>query len=293
MQTRRLFLGAAAAAGAMGRGRAGEVEARDIGGEKVSVSSGGATLLEYRYSAARPKSYVHPLCLADGTPVTLDGPEDHIHHRGLMVAWSEVNGIDFWGEVNPARHGTIVHQKFERLKGGEAAEIVTVNHWIAEGKLLLIERRAIRVPKPDSGGVWLEWTSELTAPNEPVKLAAGQHVYNGLGIRFTKPMDGGEVLNSNGTRTIEKANGEAANWCAYSGAGMGVAFFDHPGNPRHPNAFFVMNRAFGYMSAAPTFREPFDLAVNGSIRFRWGVLAFRGEPDAGSFDRRFESWRKS
>jgi hypothetical protein len=26
--------------------------------------------------------------LDDGTPVTLDGPEDHVHHRGLMVAWS-------------------------------------------------------------------------------------------------------------------------------------------------------------------------------------------------------------
>lgn len=291
MQSRRLFLGAAA--GAMRQARAEAVKVRDTRGEKVTVIRGGKTLLEYRYSAARPKSYIHPLCLADGVPVTLDGPDDHVHHRGLMVAWSEVNGIDFWGEVNPARHGSIVHQRFNRLRGGAAAEILAVNHWIAEGKLLLIERRTIRASAPDSGSVWLDWTTELTAPNEPVILAAGQHVYNGLGIRFTKPMDGGDVLNSNGTGTIEKANGEPAKWCAYTGTGMGVAFFDHPGNPRHPNAFFVMNKAFGYMSAAPTFRKPFELAVKESIRFRWGVLAFQGMPGARAFDGRFESWRKS
>jgi hypothetical protein len=54
-----------------------------------------------------------------------------------------------------------------------------------------------------------------------------------------------------------------------------------------------MNKAFGYMSAAPTFREPFDLAQGQSIRFHWGVLAFRGEPDSATLNRRFQSWGKS
>lgn len=264
----------------------------DTKGEKVAVNCGGTTLMEYRYSAARPKSYVHPLCLPDGQPVTLDGPKDHVHHRGLMVAWSEVNGIDFWGETNPARHGQIVHQRFEHLKESPVAEIVAVNHWMAEGKLLLVERQIVRVPAPTEG-TWLDWITELKATSGPVKLACGQHVYNGLGLRVIPEMDGGRVLNSNGTATIEKANGEGAQWCAYSGAGRTIAFFDHPRNPRHPNAFFVMNKAFGYMSAAPTFRDPFELAVGDSIRFHWGVLAFRGEPDRAALSRRFQSWSKA
>ena len=268
------------------------VRVADTKGEKVAVNYGGTTLLEYRYGAERPKSYIHPLCLANGQPVTVDGPKDHVHHRGLMVAWSEVNGIDFWGETNPARHGQILHQRFEGLREKPAAEIITINHWIAEGKLLLIERRTVRVPPPFPDSVWLDWITELKAAAEPVKLAAGQHVYNGLGIRFAPKMDGGNVLNSNGTATIEKANGEAATWCAYHGAGAGTAFFDHPGNPRHPNAFFVMNNAFGYMSAAPTFYEPFDLAPGQSIRFHWGVLAFSGDIRREALQRRFESWSK-
>lgn len=285
MLSRRQFVGAVASAGP---GRA--LRLAHVQGEKVVVSCDSATLLEYRYAKARPKSYIHPLC-AGGRPVTLDGPKDHVHHRGLMVAWSEVNGVDFWGEVNPARHGEIVHQRFERLRGGRTAELASLNHWVAEGRRLLVERRTVRVGVPE-GGTWLEWITELNAADEAVKLAAGQHVYNGLGIRVVPEMDGGRVLNSNRTAAVEKANGEPARWCAYAAAGLGVAIFDHPANPRHPNAFFVMNKAFGYMSAAPTFREPFSLARGQSIRFHWGVLAFQGEPQPDALDRRFEAWRK-
>ena len=35
----------------------------------------------------------------------MDGPADHVHLRGLLVAWSE---------VNPAHHGQPVHREFER-----------------------------------------------------------------------------------------------------------------------------------------------------------------------------------
>lgn len=291
MRTRRVFL-AAAAACAAAKGAA-DFRLANTEGEKLSVIHGGATLLEYRYSAARPKTYVHPLCLADGTEVTRDGPEDHVHHRGLMVAWSEVNGIDFWGEVNPAPHGAIVHRGFERLRESPAAEIVALNDWIADGRRLLAERRTIRVPAPREGRLWLDWTTELSAPDIAVRLAAGTHVYNGLGVRAAGPMDGGTVLNANGASTIEKANGEAAAWCAYSGGGFSIVFFDHPSNPRHPNAFFVMNRAFGYMSAAPTFHAPFEIARGGRLRFRWGAAAFRGAPEASLLNRLFKTWSQA
>lgn len=291
MPTRRTFLTAAAAT--VAASPAADFRLANTEGEKLSVIHGGVTLLEYRYSAARPKTYVHPLCLPDGTVITRDAPEDHVHHRGLMVGWSEVNGIDFWGEVNPAPHGVIVHRGFERLRESPAADFVALNDWIAEGRRLLAERRTIRVEPPRDNRLWLDWTTELTAPETAVRLAAGTHVYNGLGVRVIEPMDGGAVLNANGTNTIEKANGEPAAWCAYSGAGTSIVFFDHPSNPRHPNAFFVMNRAFGYMSAAPTFRAPFELPRGGRLRFRWAVAAFRGAPEASALNALFKTWSQS
>jgi len=288
MATRRTFLAAALAAPARAQG---PLQIDNTPGEKVRVSRAGVTLLEYRYSAARPKTYIHPLCLADGTPLTLDGPEDHVHHRGLMVAWSEVNGIDFWGEVNPARHGSIVHRGFDHLRSGPPAEIIERTEWVAESQVLLRERRTVRADLRGAG-VLVDWTSELEAA-VPVHLAAGTHVYNGLGLRVIPAMDGGDVLNARGSRTIEQANGEPADWCAYTGAGLGVAMFDHPSNPRRPHAFFVMRQPFGYLSAAPTFRAPFELARGARLRFRWGVLTFRGPADPAALAREFTQWSKS
>ena len=287
--TRRAFLWAGAALA---------YDATDQPGEKITVSHDRRLLLEYRYSTSRPKPYVHPLCLPDGRPVTLDSPVDHVHHRGLMIAWSKLNGIDFWGEVNPGPHGQIVHRRFERRDTKPPVIIVAINHWVADGKLLVEERRTLRVPAPPPEGVWLEWTSELRAAGAPVSVSAEGHPYNGLGIRFVHSMDGGKVLNAAGTVTIEKANGEPAAWCTYSGAlepsgTGGVAIFDHPSNPRHPSPFFVMNRPFGYLSAAPTFRKPIPLAAGESLRLRWGVLSYLGEPQPDGLRRVFDRFARS
>ena len=288
-QTRRNFL-CAAAAWAPARLRLLHQK-----GEKVSVFHGQQPLLEYRYDRARPKPYVHPLYLPDGRPVSLDGPPDHVHHRGLMVAWSDVDGFDFWGETNPGRHGQIVHQRFERLEAAGSVTMASLNNWVAEGNVLLVERRMLRVGAPLRDGVWLEWTSELEARERGVSLGAGEHVYDGLGIRFVRSMDGGQVLNARGATEIGKANGEPAVWCTYYGppGTGGVAIFDHPSNPRHPSPFFVMNRAFGYLSAAPTFnKQPFPLKPGQRLRFRWGILSYLGEPRAETLNRRFELWSK-
>ncbi|HWQ56424.1 MAG TPA: PmoA family protein [Bryobacteraceae bacterium] len=289
--TRRGFLLAAAATTSGARG-AEAVRLTHTKGEKVAASSGGRPLLEYRYDRARPKPYIHPLYFPDGTRATLDGPEDHVHHRGLMVAWSAVDGIDFWGEVNPAPHGQIVHQRFERLADGNPAVITALNHWLAGGRVHLEERCTLEIHAPRAEGIWLDWESVFTAP-QGASLSSGTHPYNGLGIRFVHGMDGGNVLNERGTREIAKANGEAARWCTYYGEAGGVAFFDHPSNPRHPTPFFVMNRPFGYLSAAPTFHDnTFTLKKGEKLGFRWGVLSYSGKPEPGTLDRLFEAWAR-
>jgi hypothetical protein len=287
--SRRAFLAAAASPlfAASGKPRV-----RQVRGEKVSFLDGDRLLFEYRYAGSIPKTYVHPLCGPDGAPITLDSPADHVHHRGLMLAWSDINGFDFWGETNPGRHGLIVHQKFEQMSE-QHSQLTSLEHWIAEGRVLLIERRTLRVPFISGDAVWVEWRSDLEAAEAPVTLSAKDHVYNGLGIRFIRSMDDGGVLNSNGTSEIEKANGEPAAWCAYHGksekGGMaGAVIFDHPSNPRHPTPFFVMNKPFGYVSAAPTFREPFELQPGLPLRLRYAVASFLGAADRP----RMEGWQR-
>ncbi len=289
MLTRRscLMIGAAAAAPvALGSNQ----NANERDGSEVRFMSGARPLFTYQYSASRPKPYVHPLYAPDGSVVTQDGPPDHVHHRGLMLAWSGVDGIDFWGETNPARHGRLVHVKFEKRSKSSLESLI---HWNAEGRLLLVELRTITAPKCPPDLTLLDWESVLRAPND-VRLGTGGHVYNGLGLRAAESMDLGDVLNSNGTTTIKQANGERARWCAYSGKlGAGtasIAMFDHRSNPRHPTPFFVMNDKFGYMSAAPTFTEDFNLAKGQEIRFRWRVAVWQGVKRREEIDEMYRIW---
>jgi hypothetical protein len=265
-------------------------------GEKVAVFRGDQALLEYRYTAARPKTYVHPFFAPNGFAISYDSPPDHLHHQGVMLAWSNVNGLDFWGEKNPGEHGQIVHQKFLQLSERAPAVISALNHWVAKGKLYLVEKQTIRVSAPTADLVRFDWESEITARKEAITMDASKNPYNGLGVRFPHSMDFGKTLNSNGTTDFKKASGERAKWCSYSGSmgeGKGqvsLAMFDAPENPRHPTPFFVMNDKFGYMSAAPSFHEGFSLKPGESLRFRWGVVALVGEPDRAKLDALYTQW---
>jgi len=269
------------------------IQVTHAAGVKVSFHAGQRLLFEYRYAPSRPKPYVHPFCAPDGTPLTIDSPADHVHHRGLMLAWSNVAGFDFWGETNPGAHGQIIHQRFEQAPSAEG--LAAINRWAAEGKPLLEERRQVRPLQPGPDFEGLEWTSALRAAGDPVTLDASKHVYNGLGIRFVRSMDLGMVLNARGTRTIEQANGEDAAWCCYYGGlkdrhTAGVAILNHPSNPRHPAPFFVMNKPFGYLAAAPTFREPFRLMRERALVLRWAVVSFLGEPSPERLAALYRKW---
>ena len=271
------------------------VRIEHVAGEKIVFRAGKRPLFEYRYNSGRPKTYVHPFYAPDGAVLSMDSPPDHPHHQGLMLAWSEVNGFDFWGEKNPEPHGQIVHQRFETLKERPVAGFTALNHWVADEKVLLTEQQSLHAPAQDDDVVWLEWKSVLRPTDMAVTLSAQNHVYNGLGMRLARSLDHGGVLNSRGTTDIKRADGESAAWCAYFGSleagGVGgVAMFDHPDNLRYPTPFFVMN-SFGYLSAAPTYREPFRLSPGDSLTLRYAVIGYLGEPDRNRIDALHARWR--
>ncbi|MEK7750493.1 MAG: PmoA family protein [Acidobacteriota bacterium] len=274
-------------------------------GESLSFLYGNQPLFDYRYSPSRPKTYVHPLYAPNGLPITLDGTADHIHHRGLMLAWTNVNGFDFWGETDPGVKGQIVHQAFENMREGAAAEITAINHWVGGGRTLVVERRRLRAPAPTGEFLRLEWQSELRAAGEAVILQADhadrpvKAEYNGLGIRFVYSMNRGRALNSNATAAVERANGERARWCAFQGplevgSYGGAAIFDHPRNPRHPTPFYVAaGKTFSYLSAAPTWSEPLKIEAGAALQLRYAVVTFTGDASREKLDRLYAEWREA
>ncbi len=296
--TRRAFLAVAAVAPGLA-GKRRQARLIDTPGEKVVFLAGGQPLFDYQYGRDLPKPFIHPIRTTSGAVVSMSSPPDHLHHRGLMLGWTDIQGHDFWSEpkVTPGPHGRIVHQRFERIDAGSGG-LTAVNHWMTEERLLLVERRTLKAHEPEGQLVSFDWISEFTAPAGDIDLTAAKAGYGALGLRFPHSMDGGDVLNSRGTKTIAEANGEAAEWCAYTGrledgGRGGVAMLGHPSNPRHPSPFFVMNTPFGYLNAAPTFRDPLRVKKGGIVRLAYRIAVFMGDADAAALSAAARQWAKA
>lgn len=295
--TRRAFLGAAVCPAVFAGRQSDQLRLSDTRGAKVAFLYGQRVLFEYQYARSLPKPYVHPISAANGRLLTLAAPPDHLHHRGLMLGWSNVNNRDFWGEPGSTRgpHGLIVHQRFEKLHENSGS-LTAVNHWIADERVLLVERRTLRAHAPSRDTVMMDWISELNPVAGEVVLKAAKGGYDGLGLRLARSFDGGGILNSLGTNAIEGANGEAADWCAYygqfEGGGLGgAAILNHSSNPRHPTPFYVANRKFAYLSAAPTFHDPFRLGQGQTLRLAYRIVVFVGEAEKSTLDTAFNQWK--
>jgi hypothetical protein len=276
----------------------------------IRVTRQGVRVLDYQYGNALPKPFVQPLATPSGQPVTMAGPPDHVHHRGLMFALGnvafageEARYVVFWGEQGaPERLGQIVQVPgSEQLRADlgkpKSVSFAARNEWRrnSDQALMLTERRRITVY--DVGDrTLLTWDTELTAPERDIVLGPteGRDVsYYGLGLRTPHDLDGGAILDANGKQGEAEVLGDDADWCAYVGPNdpkRGFAMFDHAANPRHPTGWFVMSAGFGYMTASLVCHEPFALPKGQSVRLRYGVCAFDGSPTADEVGQWYEAW---
>jgi len=68
----------------------------DLPGESLAglaTHNGGSALP----SLSSPRPYLHPIRSLAGTVLTDASPADHAHHLGLSIAFSDLNGTNFWG----------------------------------------------------------------------------------------------------------------------------------------------------------------------------------------------------
>jgi len=267
----------------------------------VTVSQGDHLVFRYRYDGAA-KPYVKELFTAKGVNVLLDSPADHVHHRGLMFALG-VGQVSFWIEGDQA--GRQIHRSFEPVAGsasaqGGAASFSEDIDWRGpDDRLVLTERRTIRL-HPDVGvPVLLTWVSRLVpAPGAGDVTLTGEHYY-GLGMRFVRSMDKiGRFVNAANAEG-EVFRGEerliAARWCAYlsevDGRPVTVAMFDPPGNTRHPATWFTMSTPFAYLSATMKLHtEPLVLKQNTSLELCYGVALWDGHVDAERIEQTCRAW---
>ncbi len=285
---------------------------------KCRVEINGELFTEYVFAGA-PHVYFYPLLGPGGLAMTRNYPmvpdsegeaHDHPHHRSLWYSHGAVNGIDFWSEG--AKAGKIVHDKFLEIKSGSDAGLIrSQNKWIApDGTVTCTDERTFRVYARPANERLFDYEITLKAGDKEVVL--GDTKEGTMAIRIAETMrliqekkkpGQGHIVQSTGVLD-DKTWGKQAAWCDYygpvQGKTVGIAIFDHPGNPRHPTYWHV--RDYGLFAANPfgihdftNKKEPAragDLVIPAgkSVTFRYRFYLHEGDEKQGKVAERFQEY---
>lgn len=220
----------------------------------VIRNRGGAAVL--RYQLERPKDsklsvesacYFHPVTTPKGVVLTDTAPSDHLHHRGIFLAWVEMHGAkdaDFWGwgEHAPKKYRVIVNRDVSEMRATQtSAGFRALNEWMAEDLVMLEEQLDVSMKEHTKANANVLDVAYSLTPTADTTLA--RWAFSGFCVRTRK--DGkleafgpnGLVSLKNPKHTEPESDWPNASWYDYTlkldnGTLAGVAVMNHPNNPR-------------------------------------------------------------
>lgn len=244
----------------------------------------------------------HPVYTPAGEVVTALAPKDHLHHRGIFLAWYSMQGTpsaDFWGwgKYAPTEGRTIVHRDAQLVAAdAERAEVQIHNDWMAEQQPMLREELTVVASRPTGANV-LDLSYRLT-PTQDLRL--DQTAYGGLcvagrrGTNATIWAPQGEVTLASSHYLKPETNWPDQPWYALSvggteGTPIGVAVLPHPSNPpatwHNPAAICMLNPCV-------TAPAPLELKKDQPWVLRYRIVAYDGRTPTVLLDRLAEEWRR-
>jgi hypothetical protein len=295
--------------------------------DRVRVELGGTLFTEYVFQGA-PRPYFYPVLAADGTELMRHYPmkqdvagevRDHPHHRSLWFTHGDVNGFDFWAEINGAKQGRILTESVEASTQGGAAVIRSRSKWVNKDDVVQVTDETTVRMRANADGRLLDYEVTLKAPaDKPVVFGDTKegsmairvplwmtppHSYSGENKKRVQHEGKGTIVNAEGIKN-DATWGKRSTWVDYHGPKdgkvYGVAMFDHPKNPRHPTWWHV--RAYALFAANPFGQHDFEnlkgkptagnltIPAGGSVTFRWRMFFHAGDEKAAKVAERYADY---
>ena len=267
-------------------------------GESLALQAGTGTVWAFHWDAAATKPYFHPLALPGGPSLTWLRPPDHPWHRGVWFSWKFLNGVNYWEE--DAKTGrpaglTMWSNVVVEARPDFSARIAMDLTYAPPGKPAVItERRVIEVAAPAADGSYtIDWQARFTAGTTAVELAAtpvnaskSAGGYGGLIWRVNPALQEWHAVNEAGVRDLA-LHGEPARAVDFSGKfgaqAVGIALYDHPGNPGHPGPWFLRldePKHYGLQGPGLLFGGPRRIDAGGVMNLRYRLVVHPGRYDA-------------
>jgi len=171
-------------------------------------------------------------------------PEDHLHHRGVFLAWHSSKGrkkADFWGwgEWAPTEGRVIENREIKLVRASERFAVVEVrNEWMNQDDVMIREETVIVAGERDNA--YLIGLRFKLTPTVDVTL--DQTAFGGFCAKTRKD---GKAVYSDSKGAVKlpdphhlkpETNWPAAKWYDRTveldnGKTIGLAVIDHRGNP--------------------------------------------------------------
>ncbi len=281
----------------------------------VAVEVGGRPFTTFYFGDAAPKPYLHPLLTAGGLRLTRlypmettePGSHDHPHHRGLWLSHGDVNGIDFWASEPSQRkgkQGLIVLKKILEMRDGpKSGTLRVLLEWQdPAGKVMVTEDRLMTFSGDEKVRA-VDFDATLSVPSKTV-FGDTKEGFFAIRLRdeISEEKGSGHMTNAEGKTGMKLVWGKRSTWVDYAGTlegqKVGIAIFDHPGNPHYPTWWH--SRDYGLFAANPFGERDFtgDKSKDGSVtveagkslRFRYRVLIHPGDTAEAGIAKAWKEW---
>lgn len=164
-----------------GNSESNRLKIEDSAGQHLLLKYLDRPVLQYNYGVVREKagetgpydrsSYLHPVWTPKGQVVTGDFSPEHIHQRGIFIAWRPVKfgevETDFWGLGEATGRVLKDDSAIETNVGPVFAEMVIRNDGTVEDETYFKELQVIRTYDLMSEDVWLFDIDVTQIPVDP------------------------------------------------------------------------------------------------------------------------------
>ena len=282
-------------------------------GDRIHVSLNGKPFTAYHFGEKWPKPFLHPVRSLGGMDVTRGWPvapregesDDHVWHRGLFMGHDGINGVDFWREKAPEETARLKPRSAPEIDEVAAALRVVLDLETPAGESLGALRQQFAFSAWDGNAVIDVDVAIVADRGRALTLGDTEEAF--VGFRFNdafKQENGAWLTNAEGLSGTENIWGKQAAWVDYSttlgGEKVGVAMFDHPGNPRHPSYWHA--RGYGLCTANAFGIRNFtgdeskdgkmEIAAGDELRFRYRFVIHPGDADEAAVKELYAAYQK-
>jgi hypothetical protein len=252
--------------------------------------------------------YVHPIYDLDGVRMSDDMPEDHVHHRGLFWAWTQLYVGDQRLGHPWEQRGLVWDVKDVQITGNENSTSLQADVlWrspllldeAGEQIPLVRELATIRVYEAEENARIVDFDIMLLAIADDVMIAGSTDTkgYGGFSARIPLPRDM-QITGQNGeVRPNLQTPSDPQPWVDFTGTfgehgTTGFALFTHPSHPGYPMGWTIRSSGSCQNPVFPG-RDLTAISTTEPMMLRYRTIMHRGDTEEFGVANYFDAYSKT